>query len=100
MRRGPMSAVATRNMQHAQRKRREREKLAEVSPVVTVYEDWQLIETAPKDGSLLLLCLFPHPGYIECPRKVGGYWSDRWNLFGASWKPTHWMPLPPPPSGT
>jgi uncharacterized protein with PIN domain len=32
------------------------------------------------------------------PIKVGGYWDGRWNVFGASWEPTHWMPLPAPPA--
>lgn len=60
--------------------------------------EWQPIETAPKDGSLVLLCLSPHRGYLECPRKVGGWWDDKWNIFGGSWCPTHWQPLPTPPT--
>ncbi len=60
--------------------------------------EWQDIETAPKDGSLLLLCMSPHRGYLEVPMKVGGYWGERWNIFGGSWIPTHWQPLPSPPT--
>ena len=57
--------------------------------------DWQPIETAP-DDRLILLGLFPHPGFIEMPRKVGGWWDDKWNIFGGSWTPTHWVELPEP----
>ncbi len=69
---------------------------------------WQPIETAPKDGAVIVW---------------GRYWSDeqgwmlepkiaRWDAsaFGGSWvvdhrypfsvRPTHWMPLPPPPEVT
>lgn len=60
--------------------------------------EWQDISTAPKDGSLVILCLFPHPGFIQCPRKVGGWWNEKWNTFGGTWQPTHWMPLPDAPT--
>ena len=59
---------------------------------------WQPIETAPKDGGLIMLCLYPHRGYNECPRKVGGWWDEKWNIFGGSWKPTHWQRLPDSPT--
>jgi hypothetical protein len=60
--------------------------------------DWRQIDSAPKDGSLLLLCMTPHRGYLDAPMKVGGWWQDQWNVFGGSWTPTHWLPLPMPPS--
>lgn len=62
--------------------------------------EWQKIETAPKDTLLLLACA-NWPLMVKgrpVPIKVGGYWDDQWNIFGASWVPTHWMPLPNPPS--
>lgn len=59
---------------------------------------WQDIATAPKDGTALLLC-----GYLDGPHdpriKVGG-WNPEfrcWKIFGASWEPKFWQPLPPPP---
>ena len=69
---------------------------------------WQPIETAPKDGTWFL-------GYT--PRKIHGrktsengsiisyrYWSDGsppyWFSNMNGWpQPTHWMPLPEPPTG-
>ena len=59
------------------------------------YGEWLDIETAPTDGTRLLLAF--SDGYI----KVGEWdWDSfhggdyvRWNLAGI----THWMPLPPPP---
>lgn len=70
---------------------------------------WMPIETAPKDGSWLLL-LFPEhalDGHIEAH---SGFWSEDgsndWfgneaashslsDLYG---QPSHWMPLSPPPT--
>jgi hypothetical protein len=69
---------------------------------------WRPIETAPKDGTeVLLYC--PEQGvargrwndcrYASNPRP---YWTnDAERLFGVSRtrsdQPTHWMPLPAPP---
>ncbi len=71
--------------------------------------EWQLIKTAPLDGtSVLVYC----PDVIE-PKVViaqylifdgdpdGGQWWDLWNEEADSLDstpPTHWMPLPEPPS--
>lgn len=66
-----------------------------------VFGRWQPIETAPKDESpVLLACAdWPHSVILgkAVPVKVGGYTDGRWWIHGASWEPTHWMPLPPPP---
>lgn len=52
---------------------------------------WQPIESAPKDGTLVLLHL---NGCVE----TGFYsrTSEIWH-WGAMVRPTHWMPLPNPP---
>lgn len=67
--------------------------------------DWQPIETAPKDGTEILL--YFRFGHIE----NGSFVKDRlgygqWNTFyrthcSSRWEtpyePSHWMPLPTPP---
>ncbi len=77
---------------------------------------WQPIETAPRDGTEVLLALKGKH------RACLGYWIDSedvrygksvrkrqlwsvesmWILHGDEPEPTHWMPLPelPPPSST
>lgn len=64
--------------------------------------EWQPIETAPKDGTEVLLWIDDDE---ESPRK--GHWEPRLSLnrphkwsVAYGWcedKPTHWMPLPAPP---
>lgn len=64
---------------------------------------WQAIETAPKDGTLVLLCV------AECYMPTSGCWATYHpNATGkACWRtqpvcgdklnPTHWQALPPAP---
>ena len=68
--------------------------------------EWQPIETAPEDGTpVLLFC--PRPG-VE-PFQITGYWDLGSDEFGvkSAWRatthdpiypPSHWRPLPPPPT--
>lgn len=69
-------------------------------------QDWQPIETAPKDGTRVLL-LTEHVGVsigFFGPKYslYGINYGDDWG-YGCSWRdsiqppPTHWMPLPDPP---
>lgn len=59
--------------------------------------EWQPIETAPKDGTPVLL--------YATPRMEVGYWNVAVTDVGITgwypsmyWRrPTHWMPLPEPP---
>ena len=61
---------------------------------------WQPIETAPRDGTLILIARMPcdywHGIFV-------GYWNDtidEWFYSAALLisQPTHWMPLPKPPT--
>lgn len=68
---------------------------------------WMAIETAPKDGSRLLLWTPGYRGMIA----IGAWSDDRysrrprpfWSFAGfrtavaRDMQPTHWMPLPEPP---
>ncbi len=70
---------------------------------------WQLIETAPKDGSYILLA--GDSGYINTPLRVEVcHWDAQYrprqpwvnyardSFLDSGSEPTHWMPLPEPPS--
>lgn len=77
---------------------------------------WQTIESAPKDGTFILLHC--PDGQLESGAvTIGAYWKelerenngrfsrgrwDRWlgmdaDLSSSRCEPTHWMPLPSPP---
>ena len=66
--------------------------------------EWQPIETAPKDGRMVLL--FPSRCWAEdSDRGEVGYWDNDfhdWGGLGSAAEdytgPTHWMPLPSPPT--
>lgn len=57
---------------------------------------WQPIESAPKDQVLMLAAEFDRPGdwRMKC-----GYYTVKtgWRVWGASWVPTMWQPMPEPP---
>jgi hypothetical protein len=63
-------------------------------------EEWQPIETAPKDGTHLLVWqgLHGRQEYFECwwkeDSRYGGYWMD---YIDSEPIPLFWMPLPKPP---
>ena len=68
--------------------------------------NWQPIDTAPKDGTSVLLCVAPFKPLVgRFDRRLG--WVDfdededslrsLWIEEGTDYEPTHWMPLPPPP---
>jgi hypothetical protein len=82
---------------------------------------WQPIETAPKDGTPILLwaddarieAYSDHPKWGRVafdykptpPCPFVGFWSRKnyWQLAhytAFDYVPTHWMPLPEPPNGT
>jgi hypothetical protein len=73
--------------------------------------EWMPIDTAPKDGTLLLIC---SGNYYERDFPVGVPTTASWRAYhpnakgkecwrdinGNKLSPTHWMHLPPDPSGS
>ena len=70
--------------------------------------DWQTIESAPKDGTWILLFVTEPAGsdYAIATGEPEGWshidvgrWHDDVGEFERvhAGEPTHWMPLPPPP---
>lgn len=81
--------------------------------------DWRPIETAPKDGTWILLggtaieaqdWFEPGPegypirseyGNAEVPMSIARWseksWRDQWDDYYGPQCPTHWQPLPEPP---
>jgi hypothetical protein len=67
--------------------------------------NWYVIDTAPKDGTRIMLCVHPNPLYTPV---VGMWRSFHPNAKGKEcWRndlgmiihnPTHWMELLPPPA--
>lgn len=44
-----------------------------------------------------VLCAKEFDGPGDWRQKVGYYLAGKWTVYGASWTPTHWMPLPAAP---
>lgn len=66
--------------------------------------DWQPIDTAPKDGTDVLLFIPDFANYPDSPRVVSalwgdcGWWQDNAAAGCQTWgNPTHWQPLPAAP---
>lgn len=64
--------------------------------------EWQPIETAPKDGTRILVWPYWSDGTPEVVKWVKmRRVPDRWEVHGGTFlnsQPTHWMPLPDPPN--
>lgn len=58
-------------------------------------EKWMPIESAPKDGTKILVGHFFHNHFYCCSDywDIDGYW---YNYINIQAKPTHWMHLKPP----
>lgn len=72
---------------------------ASPAPSVAPSREWQDIETAPKDGTRIILCWDDSatlPAHVELGKRKGFAWA---NTYGHPFQgePTHWMPLPAPP---
>ena len=70
--------------------------------------EWQPIETAPKDGTRILVsCVYEVEGQTHSYEWADWWgWDDEWegwldfpSQIPAPVPPTHWMPLPAPPTG-
>ena len=61
--------------------------------------EWQTIDTAPQDGTEVLLYCPQEPGDDE-PVTLGLFERGEWCALQEHWPqlfPTHWMPKPEPP---
>ena len=72
----------------------------------TLEQRWQKVDTAPKDGTDVLLLRFaPNCQEGKHGRMAVDFWHqikkhgyEGWGKFNAKfWPATHWMPLPPLP---
>lgn len=64
--------------------------------------EWQPIETAPKDGTEILVCALnggKGPGmFVAIVCYFAGEWTtDKYSEDGAIWPPIYWMKPPAPP---
>jgi len=73
-----------------------------MTDILRQYPEWMPIETAPRDGTYIILARFEDDGSVEV---VGGDWNlypkeGQEGLHGfEAWisQATHWMPLPEAP---
>ena len=58
---------------------------------------WIPVSERMPDDSSDVLCSAEFDGPGDWRRKVGYWHEGKWVVYGASWTPTHWMPLPAGP---
>lgn len=76
----------------------EQRKLDEQARKARQFPKWQPIETAPKDGAMLLLRTdYPETTVIAAWCDEEGAWRNTSLVHYGKDRITHWMPLPPPP---
>lgn len=59
--------------------------------------EWQPIETAPRDGTPILVAVEGGRFYADKAEWTASGWAYPCHNHGPEISPTHWMPLPPPP---
>ena len=69
--------------------------LAGNSPVIP--DTWIPVSERMPDDSSDVLCTAEFDGPGDWRKKVGYWHEGKWVVYGASWTPTHWMPLPAVP---
>lgn len=57
--------------------------------------EWLPIESAPRDGTLILVCLADN--IMDTVSWWGGGWRETGSALRLLGEPKAWMPLPPPP---
>ncbi|HEE0054224.1 TPA: DUF551 domain-containing protein [Citrobacter freundii] len=58
---------------------------------------WIPVSERMPEGSEEVLCTKEFDGPGDWRKKVGYWHEGKWVVYGASWTPTHWMPLPSAP---
>ena len=61
---------------------------------------WQPIETAPRDGTTILVWRKYEYSYDHLRMGLDRYVDGIWRFSRRDMQPTHWMPLPDPPTET
>ena len=65
-----------------------------------IEQDWQPIETAPRDCPVLRWCPENDDSPAEAHVMQWYEQADTWMVYGiGGFEPTHWRPLPTPPEG-
>lgn len=78
-----------------------RQDVEEVAPpAAQAVDQWQPIEAAPKDGTVIIVTGAPEFGYtipcvVDALYDNGGWQVNQWESPGFAITPTHWMPIPP-----
>lgn len=60
-------------------------------------QGWIPVSELMPDDNSDVLCTAEFDGPGDWRRKVGYWHEGKWVVYGASWTPTHWMPLPAAP---
>lgn len=61
--------------------------------------EWQPIDSAPKDGQIVLFDTSPHPMTFRWSHVIDGWVLMPGEVYIGAPRAKLWMPLPKPPSG-
>lgn len=92
-----MAVLAVHGIQYERRGNACRAAMLQAGNSTATHDTWIPVSERMPEKADEVLCAKEFDGPGDWRQKVGYYLAGKWTVYGASWTPTHWMPLPAAP---
>lgn len=92
-----MAVLAVAGIQYERKGNACRAAMIQAGNPPVIPDGWIPVSERMPEKADEVLCAKEFDGPSDWRQKVGYYLAGKWTVYGASWTPTHWMPLPAAP---